>query len=545
MMRHTLLFQVLLLCCVSGSVAVAEHHCISDEIEKKVGSRTTAVVLELPTRESGMMRALTASAPEWAPIRFQFFTEDLNDPSKYCTAEGQILPDFTGGTVECKREDILTEEKKSIILNSLIPRALKMHTDRLLVKPLTGRVILPGYSSVACAQFTIPSSHHTVGVTGADMYLYVSAGSTKGSTLAWAAACSQLADGRPVVGVVIYGPSFVTDSEYGVRALAHEIAHALGFTLEKMNERKMLKEVKGVRGKAAVVQVSSPKTVEKTREHFNCMSATGMELEDEGGPTTSSHWKRRNAKDELMAGKEGIGYYTALTMAAFEDTGFYKANWGKEKPMSWGNNSGCALLTEKCVINGFTQYPEMFCTAESSPLLCTSDRLALGYCTIHLYDIPLPPQFQYFSNPKLGGESDHLMDFCPYVRPNIKTRCSNGNASVMRGSRVCPTSKCLKGDGLADSVGFIGDVCAEVSCDKGEVSVRYLGDDAWHKCPEGSSITPAGLFTEGRILCPKYDDVGIVIDTINGDVSSLSSTFSPDSIDYAGSYFYFNVLMIL
>ncbi|EKG07695.1 surface protease GP63, putative,metallopeptidase, putative, partial [Trypanosoma cruzi] len=189
-----------------------------------------------------------------------------------------------------------------------------------------------------------------------------------------------------------------------------------------MIERKMVKEVKDVRDKAAVFQVSSPKTVEKTREHFNCMSATGMELEDEGGPRTAlSHWKRRNAKDELMAAIPGIGYYTALTMAAFEDTGFYKANWGTEEPMSWGNNSGCALLTEKCVINGVTQYPEMFCTVNSSLLSCTSDRLALGHCTIHLYDVPLPPQFQYFSNPKLGGDSENLMDFCPYIETYANT----------------------------------------------------------------------------------------------------------------------------
>ncbi|PBJ81137.1 surface protease GP63,metallopeptidase [Trypanosoma cruzi cruzi] len=529
-MRHTLLFQVLLLCCFSGSVAVAEHHCISDKIEKKVGPRTKAVVLELPTRESGMMRALTASDPEWAPIRFQVFTEDLNDPSRYCTAEGQIRPDFTGGTVECKSEDILTEEKKSIILNSLIPRALKMHTDRLLVEPLTANVTVPKLFLGVCAQFTIPSSHHTEGVFGADMYLYVSAAPIKDSTLAWATTCFELPTGRPVVGVVNYGPSSVTDSEYSVRITAHEIAHALGFSFGIMNERKMVKEVKGVRDKARVFQVSSPKTVEKTREHFNCMSATGMELEDEGGPRTAlSHWKRRNAKDELMAGIPGIGYYTALTMAAFEDTGFYRANWGTEEPMSWGNNSGCALLTEKCVINGVTQYPEMFCTVNSSLLSCTSDRLALGRCTIHLYDVPLPPQYQYFLNPKLGGVPGFFMDFCPYIETYANTRCSNGNATVMRGSRVGPTSKCLKGDGLADSEGLVGDVCAEVSCDKGEVSVRYLGDDAWHKCPEGSSITPAGLFTGGRILCPKYDDVCIVIDTINGtgDVSSLSSTFPP------------------
>ncbi|EKF33604.1 surface protease GP63, putative,metallopeptidase, putative [Trypanosoma cruzi marinkellei] len=325
-----------------------------------------------------------------------------------------------------------------------------------------------------------------------------------------------------------FGPGSVTDSEQGVRASLHEIAHALGFTVELMKERNMLKEVEGVRGKAAVLQVSSPKTVEKTRAHFNCRSATGMELEDEGGSETAlSHWKRRNAKDELMAGIAGIGYYTALTMAAFEDTGFYKANWGMEEPMSWGNNSGCALLTEKCVINGVTQYPEMFCTTESSLRSCTSDRLGLGRCAMKLYDTLLPPQFQYFSNPKLGGVPDRLMDFCPYIQPSIKTRCSDGDKALMRGSRVGPTSRCLRGDGLADSKGLVGDVCAEVSREKGEVSVRYLGDDNWHKRPEGSSITPAGLFMEGKILCPKYDDVCIVFDTINGsgDVSRLLSAF--------------------
>ncbi|EKF30690.1 surface protease GP63, putative,metallopeptidase, putative [Trypanosoma cruzi marinkellei] len=196
--------------------------------------------------------------------------------------------------------------------------------------------------------------------------------------------------------------------------------------------------------------------------------------------------------------------------------------------MSWGNNSGCALLTEKCLTNGVTKYPEMFCTVKRSLRLCTSDRLALGRCAMKLYDAPLPPQFQYFSNPKLGGASRFLMDFCPYIEKYANTGCSNGNATVMRGSRLGPTSKCLKGDGLSVPKGPIGDVCAEVSCEKGEVSVRYLGDDTWHKCPEGGSITPNGVFIQGRILCPKYDDVCTVIDARRGggDVSALLSAFS-------------------
>ncbi|RNF22368.1 putative surface protease GP63 [Trypanosoma conorhini] len=238
------------------------------------------------------------------------------------------------------------------------------------------------------------------------------------------------------------------------------------------------------------------------------MSAPGMELEDEGGNGTAlSHWKRRNAKDELMSGISGVGYYTALTMAVFVDMGFYQAQWGMAEPMAWGNNSGCELLTQKCLTNGVSKYPEMFCGTEIKHYTCTSDRLALGHCTIYTYQNPLPAQFRYFADPQLGGSSGNLMDYCPYIQPYTNSRCIDGSADLMHGSRVGPKSKCLKGEGLRDPKGSLGDVCAEVSCDNDRVNVRYLGDDTWHACPEGGSIAPDGFFTSGKILCPRHIEV--------------------------------------
>ncbi|ESL05384.1 hypothetical protein TRSC58_06969 [Trypanosoma rangeli SC58] len=258
-----------------------------------------------------------------------------------------------------------------------------------------------------------------------------------------------------------------------------------------------------------VYVVSSPKTLEKTRAHFNCTSAPGMELEDEGGDATAwSHWKRRNAKDELMAGISGAGYYTALTMAAFEDMGFYRAQWDMAEQMPWGSNSGCDLLTQKCLTNGVTQYPEMFCEATGNLLECTSDRLGLGICKIIGYDNPLPTQFQYFRDSRLGGRSNDLMDYCPFIVSHKNTGCVDGDAHVMPGSRIGPRSRCLKTFYLRDLKGLTGDVCADVLCDNGTVSVRYLGDDAWHACPEGSGITPTGpMFRDGIILCPRRIEV--------------------------------------
>ncbi|RNE96538.1 leishmanolysin [Trypanosoma rangeli] len=532
-MRHTLhvLLLLLLLCCCTTSFATAEHRCIFDRISRKAGPPMRAVVRELPGRERDGTQVLTASVADWAPLRFKVFSEDMNNASRYCTAAGELSLDLEGGIHACQQQDVLTAKKKSIILNQMLPRAIQLHMDRLHVQPEKRPVIVPNFSSeTLCSNFEIPSSHHTRGVPGADMVLYAAAAPIQGTTIAWAVGCSVLPSGRPAVGVINFGPYSVTDSEFGVRIAAHEIAHTLGFEMRFFDARNMTQTIPEVRGKENVVVVSSPKTLEKTRAHFNCTSAPGMELEDEGGGSTvSSHWKRRNVKDELMAGLPGAGYYTALTMAVFEDMGFYRAQWSMAEQMPWGNNSGCELLTEKCLTNGTTQYPEMFCDSTFYLPECTSDHFAVGRCSIYGYNSPLPAQFQYFTDPRVGGLLGDLMDYCPYIKEQEHTGCIDGDADVMRGSRIGLVSRCLKTDGLRDSVGLIGDVCAEVSCSNDTVSVRYLADDTWHACPEGGTITPTGpVFKGGNIVCPRRIEVCYAYESGDGgvDASQLASIFS-------------------
>ncbi|ESL05425.1 leishmanolysin [Trypanosoma rangeli SC58] len=382
-MRHTVhVLRLLLLCCCAGVFAAAEHRCIFDRISRKAGPPMRAIVRELPGRERGGMQVLTASVPDWAPIRFKVFSEDMNNSSRYCTAAGESRPDLEGGTRVCRRKDVLTAEKKSIILNQVFPKAIKLHMDRLHVQPFMNVLVVPNFTAgTLCGYFEIPSSHHTTGVSGADMLLYAAAAPTRGFTHAWAVACFALDDRRPVVGVMNIGPGTVTESEFSVRVAAHGIAHALGFGRRFFEARNMTQTIPEVRGKENVLVVSSPKTLEKTRAHFNCTSAPGMELEDEGGDLTAwSHWKRRNAKDELMAAINSAGYYTALTMAAFADLGFYRVQWDMAERMPWGSNSGCELLTQKCLTKGVTQYPEMFLPRCKSTF-CYAHRIVLPWGT--------------------------------------------------------------------------------------------------------------------------------------------------------------------
>ncbi|KAH9584172.1 Peptidase M8 [Trypanosoma melophagium] len=84
----------------------------------------------------------------------------------------------------------------------------------------------------------------------------------------------------------------------------------------------------------------------------------------------------------------------------------------------------------------------------------------------------------------------------------------------MPGSRVGETSRCLDGNGIvlkggASAGHVVGDVCANVKCEGGQVHVQYKGDEEWHLCPAGGSIELGGksVFSSGRIVCPPKEEV--------------------------------------
>ncbi|PWV08963.1 putative surface protease GP63 [Trypanosoma cruzi] len=239
-----------------------------------------------------------------------------------------------------------------------------------------------------------------------------------------------------------------------------------------------------------------------------------------------SHWGRRNAKDELMAGFVVSGYYTAITMALFTDLGYYKANFEMAEPMSWGSGAGCALLTDKCVTDGATLYPDMFCTDSSDATLrCTSDRQSLGTCAIYRDD-NIPPEFQYFAT-KQGSRRGAMMEYCPFIAPMNGTGCMDGDEAIMPGSVVGPSSRCLTGENLRMGSTVVGDVCVQLRCGEGTLSVRYRGSEEWHPCAPGQTLTPPAPFTAGSIRCPLFSDVCLTMLKHSDASSALAVTSAP------------------
>ncbi|PWU93358.1 putative surface protease GP63 [Trypanosoma cruzi] len=510
-----LLWLMMVVCCTGVCVAAdraVKHRCGFDAMMKKYGRLPTAVVRELPRRGQGAVQAYTAASEDgddgWAPIRIKVSAEDMHDPLRHCTAAGDLRINHFGRAITCEADDVLTEERRNIVLRQILPAAIQLHAERLSVRPVTRPIVIPQTDLGMCENFTIPHKHHTVGVAGTDMILYANIFPTSGPT-AWAIPCFLLDDGRPVVAAVNFDPKQIVTTNVYVRVAAHELGHALGFGDTQFLMLHMISEVPNVRGRPKVSVLSTPKTKAMARQYHNCPTLEGIELEDEGGPeTVLSHWKKRNMRDELMNGDVGVGLYSALTLAAFEDMGVYVANYSAAEMLWWGNNSGCGLLEKKCLTDGITEYPDLFCNQfyDYPKFFCTYDRLSLGRCDLKRHEEALPQEYQYFADPRVGGD-DLYMSRCPYVNKYSNGGCTNGDPSVMPGSVVGPNSRCVKGQDLQFDDEYIGDVCVETRCGDGTLSVRFLRDDAWHECQEGETVTPPSGPWRGSIVCPQYADV--------------------------------------
>ncbi|KAK7199159.1 Leishmanolysin [Novymonas esmeraldas] len=212
-----------------------------------------------------------------------------------------------------------------------------------------------------------------------------------------------------------------------------------------------------------------------------------------------------------MTGSSGAGIYSAITIAAMEDTGYYKGNYSMAEPMVYGRNAGCGLVTDKCVVNGVSQFPEMFCGSASTDMVCTSDRLGVGYCTVSTSTSALPPYFRYFSNSTLGG-NDAQMDYCPYVQAYSNTNCTNFFGALI-GSTYGVVSRCL------DTPGGIGwgrqssaqyGLFAEVQCGDSTYGVKVSWETEFTPCTPGASLSLPSLswwFIEGSVTCPSYESV--------------------------------------
>lgn len=348
------------------------------------------------------------------------------------------------------------------------------------------------------------------------------------NTIAAATACMETSFHKPCVGLLYINKNILSLNKknanvYYKKILLHEITHILIFHPIFLNILGMLTLDEDNK----VIYVTSPKVLDKARIHFNCTTLKGLPLEDQGGEGTSGfHWEGRYMLGDYMIGTDySDSFISDITLALFEDSGFYKVDYNYGVLFKFGKNKGCNFFNKKCIENGELPFQDEFCMYTGTPM-CTQSKTFKSECIVYdysIYNFTLPEQYQYFENPNHGGV--FYADFCPIPETlNLEDQmnydnlddyfpnsCSIGKSDLSNeyGEKIGNHSFCFISSLLPSSSSYSVEsraICYEIECDTNNNRIILKIDNNKFECPtEGGILTPSGF--KGQVKCPKYLDI--------------------------------------
>lgn len=357
----------------------------------------------------------------------------------------------------------------------VMPKVQDVFQQILKVKRIQGKLKL---NAPTCETFPIPETYRTDGVE-ADIVIFVliddSGFFAKNKIEAAAVHCLQHSETkRPIAGYIQFKPELkVTNStaaDYMVWLALHEVSHILvindslyedyidSSTLLPLGLDRVLTNKMLPNGKKMSL-IKTPKVIEKGKKHFGCDNFDGVPLEYNGGAgTAGAHWSKKYMNTDYMIGDSyGENMISEITLALFEDSGWYSAEYELSNLFLWGKNEGCDFFdfNKKCInknstnTNYFSNFGKEYCTKFNNPV-CSISNTFRGTCRTKLYESDLNEFERYFDNAKIGG-SDPLMDKCPIPMEDKGGQnyyggsCRVGNKETLNSKieKICPECVCF------------------------------------------------------------------------------------------------------
>jgi len=421
----------------------------------------------------------------------------------------------------------------TFIQQQVIPSAIKWYYNVLRVYNLAENWKL---SQTTCSSaVNVPTEHQNPGLPSTDYVLYVFAVNEPAKNyIAKGGFCAL--DGNsltnPIAGTLGYNAAFYKSMtpEQEIMTARHEIAHALAFSPSlwpyfRQPDGSLYSSYTTTvteRGHT-VTLLTFPKALERARTAFGCSTMQGIELENQGAVGTSgSHWEKRLMANDFMVGTIIIDMlYSDVTLALFEDSGWYTVNYDYTTPTTWGHGKGCDFVNLNCVSGGVTQFSE-WCTAADNNNDCSSTNTIKASCNYATYGTALTSFYQYFASPNDGGQ-DSYTDYCPYAVPFSDGDCKGRGyaatwfSATSYGEKICDTCMCFTGSTVRAgrvTTGAVRALCYDVACSD-TVATITLGSTSI-ACPAaGGQLTNIPNFT-GYLNCPPFSELCGTRPCING-----------------------------
>ena len=419
----------------------------------------------------------------------------------------------------------LSSTQVTRIKTVLMPSLIAYYANTLSIYPLTQNWLT---TLTTCGGQPVPTDHQTPGLANVDLVLYVSATTDATSTfVARAGAClfdGGNSKGSPLAGTFEFNSAQYNNLEVGkeIQVMRHEVAHILAiagslFTKYRQTDGTLYTTpvVDSTARGNPVKQLTTPKVVAKAKAAFGCTTLAGLEIENEGGSgTAGSHWEKRIMMNDFMTGSLMTdAIYSDITLAAFEDSGWYTVNYDYTDQITFGKNRGCDFFTTKCVVNGVAQFPD-FCDAANTKI-CGNLNTKKSMCNLSTFTAALPAGYQYFSDTMQGG-GDSLADYCPYIQPYSNGDCTGVSSTAptlnadLFGEEAGSSSRCFTGTYIKARYTLSGGDpnhtgCHKVTCAGGTASV--LIGTATVQCPVAGGQATGITGFDGYINCPPYDKI--------------------------------------
>ena len=300
--------------------------------------------------------------------------------------------------------------------------------------------------------------------------------------------------------------------------LFHELSHIFVFDPYLFNYIGAIKYIN--KDDESIPVITSEKALAKARLHFNCQTLEGIPLENEGGSGSEiSHWEARYMLGDYMVSSNYLeNVISDITLALFEDSGWYEVNYYTGGLFRFGKNEGCQFFEKKCIIDGDVVFPNEFCNSKKEPK-CLNSHLGTGECYIGKYEEgEIPTKYQYFSDEKKGGL--YNAEYCPVAdlyatdsknNSYFENSCNFGDSlnlfnhygEVIGNNSICFESSLVPR--YSPQPYKWRTICYPISCDRKNKQIIVYINDLSVVCPsEGGTLKKIKGF-KGKINCPKYN----------------------------------------
>ena len=380
-----------------------------------------------------------------------------------------------------------------------------------------------------------------------DVIIFVSVKNDLDDILVSGSNCLFTFDYR-IIGGVLYINNNINFTKknsdlYFKYCLLHELTHILIF------DPNILKGLEMITKKKNKYYVNSKTVLEKARMHFNCKSLMGVQLEDieEGGEKIAGyHWDPRYMLGDYMISFDYMDVVISdITLALFEDSGFYEVNYYTGGLFKFGKNKGCDFINLN--ITNSSLFNDYFCFVPGISQ-CSQSRASTGHCTIYNYSKEIDEKgYQIFNNhyigglkrmnyapiPEVGAIGENDLDYFPQSCYSIKDEENKINWEARGNKSFCFMNSLTNNS--SDVSNKMEAMCYQVECNINKTLSIYVNGNIIN-CHNETKNVQQGIY--GSIECPKYNDI------CNADNTTCNEIFNcinyKISVDYNSYDYNFN-----